>query len=318
MPKLINSIHHITAMADDPQKNINFYTGVLGLRLVKKTINFDAPDVYHLYYGDETGSPGSILTFFPYTGIARGRKGKGQMTVTGFSIPAESIPYWLTRLTRLGIAHQEAQERFNETYIYLEDPDGLGLELVANDQDKRKGFTYGHIPLEHSIRGFYQATLSLEGYERTAGLLTATMEHQLVEEKGNRFRYSTGNGPGSYIDLLCEPETLRGLGGGGTVHHLAFSTDNDETQKQMQEQLSKAGRDVTPVLDRQYFHSVYFREPGGILFEIATDPPGFAADEEPAHLGEALKLPRWYEPRRAVIEKGLTPVYLPDFEQYKS
>jgi glyoxalase family protein len=318
MSILVNGIHHVTAMANDPQKNINFYTGVLGLRLVKKTINFDATDVYHFYYGDETGSPGSVLTFFPYTGIPKGRKGKGQMTVTGFSIPANSVGYWTARLEHLGIDYKEPQDRFSETYIYLEDPDGLGLELVANDQDTRRGFTYGHIPLEQSIRGFYQATLALEGYERTAGLLTTTMEHQLVAEKGNRFRFSTGAGPGSYIDLLCEPDSLRGLGGGGTIHHLAFSTDTYETQKQLQAQLSKAGRDVTPVLDRQYFHSVYFREPGGILFEIATNPPGFATDEEPAHLGEALKLPAWYEPQRSMIEAALTPIQLPDFNLYKS
>ena len=318
MAKLVNGIHHITAMADDPQRNINFYTGVLGLRLVKKTINFDAPDVYHFYYGDEAGNPGTILTFFPYAGIIKGRKGKGQLTVTGFSIPANSIDYWLARLTKLGIVHDAAKERFSEAYIYLEDPDGLGIELVANHVDERKGFTNGHIPMEHSIRGFYQATLSLEGYERTAGLLTTTMEHHLVEEKGNRFRYSTGNGPGSYIDLLCEPDTQRGLGGGGTVHHIAFSTDNDQTQKELQQALSKTGRDVTPVLDRQYFHSVYFREPGGVLFEIATNLPGFATDEDPPHLGEALKFPAWFEPERAVIEKGLTPVHLPDFEAYKS
>jgi glyoxalase family protein len=318
MTNLINGIHHVTAMADDPQKNITFYTGVLGLRLVKKTINFDAPDVYHLYYGDDRGNPGTIITFFPYQGIVKGRKGKGQMTVTGLSIPAGSIDYWQKRLTYLGIAHEEPQERFEETFIYLEDPDGLGLELVANDRDKRKGFTYGHIPLEHSIRGFYQATLSLEGYERTAGLLTTAMEHHLVAEKGNRFRYATSEGPGSYIDLLCEPDRLRGQGGGGTVHHIAFSTSSDVTQRQLQEQLRNAGQDVTPVLDRQYFHSVYFREPGGVLFEIATNPPGFAVDEEPAHLGEVLKLPEWYEPRRHEIEEGLTPVQLPDFETYKT
>lgn len=318
MAKLINGIHHVTAMADDPQKNIDFYTGVLGLRLVKKTVNFDAPDVYHFYYGDEGGNPGTILTFFPYAGIQRGRKGKGQMTVTGFSIPANSVDYWVKRLTKLGIAHQEPQDRFSETYIYLEDPDGLGLELVANDKDQRLGFSYGHIPQEHSVRGFYQATLSLDGYERTAGLLTTTMEHRLVEEKGNRFRYSAGDGPGTYIDLLCEPDSMRGIGGGGTIHHLAFSTDTDDTQVAIQQNLSKAGLQVTPVLDREYFHSIYFREPGGVLFEVATNPPGFAVDEEPAHLGEAIKLPAWYEPQRPSIEKALTPIALPNFEQYKS
>jgi glyoxalase family protein len=259
-----------------------------------------------------------FLLFFHFKEFLGVEKGKGQMTVTGLSIPANSIAYWLMRLTSLGVAHEEPKERFNETYIYLEDPDGLGLELVANDQDTRNGFTYGHIPMEHSIRGCYQATLSLEGYERTAGLLTSTMEHQLVAEKGNRFRYAAGNGPGSYVDLLCEPDTLRGLGGGGTVHHIAFSTDNDDTQKQIQAQLTKAGRDVTPILDRQYFHSVYFREPGGVLFEVATNPPGFAADEDLAHLGETLKLPVWYETKRALIEKNLLPIQLPNLQLYKS
>lgn len=309
MHNLINGIHHITAMADDPQKNIDFYAGILGLRLVKKTVNFDAPDVYHFYYGDETGKPGTILTFFPYKGIAKGRKGKGQLTVTSFSIPENSLDYWMKRLDKFSIEYKEPQQRFDkEEFIYLEDFDGLGLELVANKEDKREGFSHGNIPLEHSIKGFYGATLSEDGYEKTAGLLTAKMNHVLIEEKGNRFRFAATNTPGNFIDIVCNPDDVRGLGGGGTVHHIAFATLNDATQLQARELIAKTGLNITPVLDREYFHSVYFREPGGILFEIATENPGFMVDEDKAHLGESLKLPAWYEKNRKEIETGLQPV----------
>jgi glyoxalase family protein len=318
MPKLINGIHHITAMAGDPQKNIDFYTGVLGLRLVKKTINFDAPDVYHFYYGNENGGPGTILTFFPFPGIIRGRKGKGQVTVTGFSIPGNSIGYWVERLKKFNVNFQEPQDRLEETYIYFEDPDGLGLELVANDNDNRPPFSYGHIPLAHSIRGFYNATMSLEGYERSAGLLTTLMEHELIIEKGNRFRYSASGKPGDFIDLVCEPDSMRGLGGGGTVHHIAFSTDSDETQLEVRKKILDGGYNITPVLDRSYFHSVYFREPGGILFEVATNPPGFATDETVETLGQGLRIPEWFEPQRKSIEAGLQPIKLPEFNDFKS
>ncbi len=309
--QLITGIHHITALASDPQKNLDFYAGILGLRLVKKTINFDAPEVYHLYYGNETGAPGTILTFFPYPTIARGRKGKGQVTVTSFSIPVASLEYWMKRLTKFNITYNLPDIRFNaEAFIYLEDPDGLGIELVATDQDSRPGFTYGQIPLEHSIKGFYGVSIAEEGYEKTAGLLTAQMDHQLITEKGNRFRYSASGKPGDFIDIICSPDSLRGLGGGGTVHHIAFATNDDATQLAAREKLVTAGFNPTPVLDREYFHSIYFREPGGVLFEIATNPPGFAVDEEPAHLGEALKLPPWYESNRFEIEQGLQPIQL--------
>lgn len=305
---LINGLHHVTALASDPQKNVDFYAGILGLRLVKKTINFDAPDVYHFYYGNELGAPGTILTFFPYSGLVRGRHGKGQLTTTAFSIPSNSLGYWTERLKKFNIPFQQPQERMNEGFIYLEDHDGLGIELIANDKDNRPGFTYGQVAEEHSIRGFHSVTLSEDGYEKTAGLLTTYMDHRKVEEQGNRFRYSASGKVGDLVDIVCEPDRLRGLQGAGTVHHVAFSTDSDDTIRQMQQKLANARAHVTTVLDRQYFHSIYFREPGGVLFEVATNPPGFAIDEEPAHLGEALKLPSWEEPNRPAIEAGLKPV----------
>jgi len=309
MNPLVTGLHHVTALADDAQKNVDFYTGILGLRMVKKTINFDAPDVYHLYYGNETGAPGTIMTFFPYSGLVRGRHGKGQMTATSFSAPDTSLDYWLKRLKKFNIKYAEPQTRFdNEMFIYFEDVHGLGLELVFNKTDKRPGFSYGQIPLEHSVKGFYGVELSEEGYERTAGLLLENMDHKLIVEKGSRFRYSASGLPGDFVDVVCTPETMRGLGGSGTIHHLAFATADDKTQLQAREKLLTKGFNVTPVLDRQYFRSIYFREPGGILFEIATMPPGFAVDETPAHLGEALKLPPWEEPSRTAIEKGLQPI----------
>ncbi len=309
MAKLINGIHHITALADNPRKNIEFYTGILGLRLVKKTVNFDAPEIYHLYYGNKTGEPGTILTFFPYEGIQKGRRGKGMLNTIAFSLPASSIGYWESRLKKYNIDYKDANERFGEeVVIYFEDPDGLGLELIFNDTDTRSGFTYGHIPIEHSIKGFYSAEIWEEGYERTAGLLTEQMDHLLLKEKGNRFRFAASDEPGKYIDILCSPDSLRSLGGGGTVHHIAFSTDNDKTQKEIRNKLSGRMLDPTPVIDRQYFKSVYFREPGGVLFEVATVPPGFAVDEKPEKLGEELKLPPQYEQYREKLNSILVPV----------
>ncbi|MBA4055342.1 MAG: ring-cleaving dioxygenase [Marivirga sp.] len=309
--KLITGIHHVTALGDDAQKNIDFYAGILGLRMVKKTINFDAPDVYHLYYGNEKGSPGTIMTFFPYQGLVPGRHGKGQMTDTSFSVPASSLDYWVKRLKKFKIKFAEPQQRFeNELFISFEDAHGLGLELVFNENDKRSGFTYGQIPGEHAVKGFYGVTLSEEGYERTAALLLEGMDHKLITEKGNRFRYSASGIPGDFVDVLCTPDAMRGLSGSGTIHHLAFATADDNTQLEVRERLLTKGLNVTPVLDRQYFHSIYFREPGGILFEVATNPPGFMIDEDAAHLGESLKLPSWIEPSRTEIEKGLQVVKL--------
>ena len=311
MSQLITGIHHITAIAGKAQKNIDFYAGILGLRLVKKTVNFDAPQVYHFYYGDEQGLPGSILTFFPYGDVQSGRHGKGMLNTTTFSVPTESLAYWQQRLKSFNISYKPAQDRLNtEVVIYFEDYDGLGLELVFTDDDNRPGFTYGHIPQEYAIRGFYSAEIWAEGYERTAGLLTEQMDHKLIGEKGNRFRFAANNTPGNYIDILCMPDSMRGLGGNGTVHHIAFSTPTAETQEQARIKIAQRMLNPTPVLDRQYFTSIYFREPGGVLFEIATAGPGFSIDEEQSHLGEALKLPSQYEPYRSEIEKEIEPVTL--------
>ena len=310
MANLIQGIHHVTALAGDPQRNLDFYTGILGLRMVKKTVNFDAPEVYHFYYGDETGQPGSILTFFPYEGIQKGRHGKGMLNVTTFSVPSSSISYWEERLKKFHVNYTPAQDRFEgEAAIYFQDPDGLGLELIFNDADERPGFTYGAIPLEHSIKGFYSVEVWQEGYERTAGLLTGALDHKLIAEKGNRFRFAASDAPGNYIDILCSPDSLRGLAGGGTVHHLAFNTPTQETQLAVRAKVLEAGFNPTPVLDRQYFESIYFREPGGVLFEVATAEPGFAIDEDVQNLGGELKLPPQYEPKRQLIEKAVKPVH---------
>lgn len=310
MHNLITGIHHITALASDPQKNVDFYAGILGLRMVKKTINFDAPDVYHLYYGNQEGSPGTILTFFPYLSIPQGRKGKGQLTVTSFSVSEKALDYWTKRLAKFNIAYEGPQFRFDELSIYFEDYDGLGLELVANKADKRLGFTYGNIPSEFAIKGFYGITLAEECYEKTVDLLVEQMDHKLIAQKDNRFRFSASEHPGDFVDVLCSPDSLKGLAGYGTIHHVAFATADDTTQLEARKKLLKAGLNVTPVLDREYFHSIYFREPGGVLFEIATIPPGFTIDEPLEQLGQSLKLPPWEEKNRALIEKQLPPVKL--------
>lgn len=315
--RLITGIHHITALAGGTQQNVDFYSGILGLRLVKKTVNFDAPEVYHFYYGDETGTPGSILTFFPYNGLSRGRHGKGMLNTTTFSVPVGSEAYWIDRLKKFQINFKSPQERFEgETVIYFEDQDGLGLELVFNDKDERKGFERGPVPPEYAIKGFYNAEIWEEGYERTGGLLTAQMDHKLIAEKGNRFRFAAQNSPGNFIDILCMPNSMKGLGGSGTVHHLAFATPDAATQIEVREKILRSMLNPTPVIDRDYFTSVYFREPGGVLFEIATAGPGFTVDEDELHLGEQLRLPKHYEPHRDIIEKVLEPVKI-DYNAWK-
>jgi glyoxalase family protein len=309
MTQSITGLHHVTAITRSAQDNLDFYAGFLGLRLVKKTVNFDGPQVYHFYYGNESGDPGTILTFFPYTGLVSGRQGKGMLNTTAFSVSSGSLDYWLSRLDRFKISHKKPQERFaGEVVIYLEDPDGLGLELVFTDRDSRAGYTPGTIPLEHSIRGIFNVEIWEEGYERTAGLLTERLEHKLIAEKGNRFRFAATDSPGNYVDILCSPDSLRGLAGSGTVHHLAFSTPGKQEQAAVREKLINSGLNASPVLDRFYFSSIYFREPGGVLFEVATAGPGFAIDEDDRHLGESLKLPSHFEPDREQIESVLPPV----------
>lgn len=311
MAKLIKGIHHITAIASDPQKNLDFYTQVLGLRLVKKTINFDAPDVYHFYFGDEVGSPGTVLTFFPFKGAGKGRKGLGEVTFTAFAIPEESVSYWEERLAGLGIVHSDPLERFGQPVIRFEDHDGMGIELVAVADDERPGWGGGSVPETHAIKGFFGATLNLREKDLTANLLTKVLNYKFVGEgNGNRFRYQVDGKPGEIIDIVINTPGERSLQGAGTVHHIAFRTENIASQAQIQQHLFEFGQQVTAVKDRNYFKSIYFREPGGILFEVATDEPGFLIDEEVDQLGGKLKLPEWAAPQRRQIEESLQKVHL--------
>ena len=310
MGNLITGLHHISAIASDPQKNLNFYTKNLGLRFVKKTINFDAPDVYHLYYGNESGSPGTIMTFFAFPGIQKGKKGKGQLTSIAFSISLDAMDFWVKRLESLKISFKGPFQRFDEMIIAFEDHDGIGLELAANKTDDRKGYPVPGISGENAIKGFYGVTLMEECYEKTANLLINQMDHTLVGEEANRYRFAAPDKKREYVDILCSPDRLLGVPGYGTVHHVAFATSSTTTQEEARTRLVKNGLNATPIINREYFHSIYFREPGGVLFEIATMQPGFTVDEPLEHLGESLKLPPWEEPNRARIEKILLPIHL--------
>jgi glyoxalase family protein len=309
----IFGIHHVTAIASDPQRNVDFYTGVLGLRLVKLTVNFDDPRSYHLYYGDELGHPGTILTFFAWLGVPKGRHGTGQVTVTSFSVPQASLDYWIERLSQRGVSYKGPTSRFDETILSLQDPDGLALELVAHSQaQNRPPWKEGTVPAEYAIRGIHTVTLSEDGYERTAKLLTETFGFRPLSEENNVFRFEVGGGgPGAYVDVRCAPELRRGLVAAGTVHHVAWRTPTDEQQQAWREALAGLNFNVTPVMDRKYFHSIYFREPGGILFEIATDAPGFTVDEPVEQLGTHLELPPWLEQDRSELEQVLPSLSLP-------
>ena len=309
----ILGIHHITAIAGDPQRNLDFYTTILGLRLVKLTVNFDDPGTYHFYFGNEKGTPGSILTFFPWPDGRPGIVGSAQVTAITFAIPISSVAYWRTRFSTHGIGVNDARERFGETVLAITDPDGLPLELVASPQaDPASAWKDAPVDREHAICGFHSATLSEEGFEQTARLLTDTMKFSLVGNERNRFRYELGGGAaGATVDLLCTPAGRVGRLGTGAVHHIAWRTPDDAQQLQWRHDLVGLGYNVTPVIDRNYFHSIYYREPGGVLFEIATDPPGFAIDEPQEHLGERLMLPRQYESQRPMLERVLPSLTLP-------
>jgi catechol 2,3-dioxygenase-like lactoylglutathione lyase family enzyme len=312
MDQQLSGIHHVTAIADEPQENLDFYAGVLGLRLVKLTINFDDPGTYHLYYGDGAGHPGTIMTFFPWPKAPRGRRGTGQVTAVSFAVPKGAISYWAERLTEHAVP-AETSERFGEQVLSFSDPHGLYLELISTgDVQPDRAYAEGPVPSDYAIHGFHSATLTEAGYERTAALLTDTMGFRLAEQEGNRFRYAAHTrGPGAIADVLCAPEQRPGRVAVGTVHHIAWRTGDDAQQEAWQKDLARLGYDVTPVIDRKYFHSIYYREPGGVLFEIATDPPGFAVDEAPDALGSKLQLPPWLEPARQQLLAILPPLRLP-------
>ncbi|WP_197322161.1 ring-cleaving dioxygenase [Saccharomonospora sp. NB11] len=308
-----DGLHHVTAIAGDPQANADFYLHSLGLRLVKTTVNFDVPTVYHLYYGDEHGRPGSLLTFFPFGEVEAGRRGHGQATTTAFSVPAESLGWWRRHLEHIGTDVSEVAEGDAEASLTFHDPDGLELRLVAHEQDDpREPWDNGTVPAEHAVRGLHSVTLCTADEAGTV----ATLEElglRLVSQHGPTLRFAAGEGtPGTLVDVLVDPSASPGLVAGGTVHHVAFRAPDDATQQRWRDELLDRGEDVTEIRDRQYFRSIYFHERGGTLLEIATDAPGFTADEPLLELGRALKLPPWLEPTREQIEHGLPALSVPE------
>ena len=312
MPEPIIGLHHVTAIASDPQRNLDFYCEVLGLRFVKRTVNFDDPGSYHFYFGDDTGSPGSILTFFAWPHASRGRVGVGETSAVAFAVPRPSLEFWERRILANGSPVEHVRERFGDPVLSLGDPDGMRIELVGADNPTSSvAPRTSNVPVNHAIRGFYGVTLCEMGSELT-GRVLEKMGFSKAGEENNRIRFmSPAIAPGNQIDILIQPELVYGDMGAGTIHHIAFRAPNDSAQLEWRQVLSKVPLNVTPVRDRTYFHSIYFREPGGVLFEIATDPPGFTFDEPVKHLGEALQLPPWLEKHRTDIEQALLPIELP-------
>lgn len=301
-----HGIHHVTAIASDPQANVDFYTKVLGLRLLKRTVNFDAPHVWHLYYGDETGAPASILTFFPWPGVTKGKEGAGLTTATAFSVPPESIGFWHERINKLGLSTEPPLKRGDSEVLTLFDNDGMRLELVASQGDERSGWDgVSEVPQEHAVRGLHEVTLSERNLDPTAGMLTQFLGMELEGETSGAASFGMGDGgAGASVQVVGGVQD-RGLQAGGTVHHVAFRAPDLETMEGWRQELLGRGVGVTEVMDRQYFKSIYFREPGGVLFEIATDGPGFDIDEPLLELGRKLKLPPWLEPSREQIQNSL-------------
>jgi glyoxalase family protein len=306
-----NGIHHVTAISGPARRNVDFYTRTLGLRLVKKTVNFDDPGTYHLYYGDETGQPGTILTFFPWEHVARGRLGIGETQETVFRVPEGSIGYWAHRFVDKGIAHKAIEKRFGETVLSFEDPDGLRLALVAVPGiEGEPAWRGGEVPAEHAIRGFHGVSLLLREAAPTGAILTDVFGFSELGREGSAVRFkANGTDIGGIVDIRVAGDFLRGRQGGGSVHHIAFRAADDEAEFAMMKRLAdNHGIRTTEQRDRNYFRSLYFREPGGVLFEIATDIPGFAIDEPVASLGQTLKLPPEYEARRKDIEAVLPAI----------
>jgi glyoxalase family protein len=313
MDTKIRGLHHVTAITSDPQKNLDFYVGLLGLRFLKRTVNFDDPGTYHFYFGDQRGTPGTILTFFPWPGARRGNRGTGQIESTAFAISENSIGYWLDRFKQQHVGAEKIS-RFNEEGVRFADPDGLLLEVIASDKPSSVEFwPESPLPPEHALHGFHSVSMALEGYERTSRLLTESFGYRLIDQSGNRFRFASpdNSAPGRTIDLLCLPDIATGTIAAGSVHHIAFRAKDEAEQLQWREHLVDLGYNVTPVIDRTYFHSIYFREPGGVLFEIATEPPGFTLDEKLEELGTHLQLPSWMESVRSQIEEILPPIQVP-------
>ena len=309
----IAGLHHVTAIAADPQCNVDFYTGTLGMRLVKKTVNFDDPATYHFYYGDDRGTPGTILTFFPWPGAERGAAGNGETCATAFRAAKSSLAYWEHRLAEASVPAELAEERFGAPVLRFRDPDGMALEIIGVEESGPVPYAsrWSDVDPAHALRGFYGVTLAVAEKEPTEVVLH-TLGLTQTRAAGNRFRFTApGAALGNVVDLLVSPEAPQAQLGAGSVHHIAFRVPDDAVQLAWRERLTAEEMYVTPVRDRNYFHSIYFREPGGVLFELATDPPGFTVDEPDAGLGESLRLPAWLEDHRAVLEKTLPAIHLP-------
>jgi len=291
MAKSVQGLHHITALTANAQANHNFYSGILGLKLLKQTVNQDELEVLQVYYGNELGRPGTLLSFFVYPGLEPGRRGKGQVEAIGFSVPQGALAFWREHLEKSGITCSSPQQRFEESYISFCDPEGLPLELVASEGDYREPIPSEHIPEAYAIRGLYQVGIALEGAEDTLQTLKQYLDHTFVAEAGNRARFSPTGKPGDLVDLICLPDKLPGRLGTGTVHHVAFKTPAVKTLESLHKALIDAGLNVSLIADRKYFRAFYFRELEGVLWKIATVPPGFTVDEPASALGQELKLP---------------------------
>ncbi|MBL0745623.1 ring-cleaving dioxygenase [Chryseolinea lacunae] len=307
MENKILGIHHITAIAGNAKRNYDFYTNVLGLRMVKKTVNFDDPGTYHFYFGDEVGTPGTILTFFPWEGIQKGRNGNGMATDIGYSVPDKSFDFWAKRFKDNNVKVTATGTRFGEQFISFEDPDGLALTLVVpKNADARKPWETDDVKAAVATKGFHSITLTLRDAKETAKILTDIFGYRLEGKEENRYRYVTDAVPAAaIIDIVETPNGPASVNAGGTIHHIAFRVKDEETLMAYREKVVEKGLRITEKIDRNYFFSLYFREPGGVLFEIATDNPGFSVDEPVSELGKNLKLPSQYESHRKQIEEHL-------------
>lgn len=307
MEDKVSGLHHITAIAGNAKQNLDFYTKVLGQRFVKKTVNFDDPGTYHFYFGNETGTPGTVLTFFPWQNVRQGYNGTGMATNIGYSVPEGSLEFWTNRFKKLNVKHEELVEKFGEPHLPFQDPDGLKIDLViSGKEDNRKPWVTDEIKSDVATKGFHSVTLTLKRPEPTVAVLTGILGYHLLKQEGNHYRFITDSiDNANIVDLVIAPDVSAGLNAAGTNHHVAFRVKDDNILMDYREKVLSKGYNITPKIDRDYFYSLYFREPGGVLFELATDNPGFTKDESAGELGTHLKLPKQYESARGQIERVL-------------